>query len=46
MIIYSEALKEKAPPNAEEGLEADDRLPELSARIRQHAAEGMKIERR
>ena len=46
MIIYGEALHEKAPPNSEEGLEADDPLPELSARIRQHAAEGMKIERR
>lgn len=46
MIIYGEALHEKAPPNSEEGLAADDPLPELSARIRQHAMEGMKIVRR
>lgn len=46
MIIYGEALQEKAPPNSEEGLEADGPLPELSSRIRQHAMEGMKIERR
>lgn len=46
MIIYGEALHEKAPPNSEEGLEADGPLPELSTRIRQHAMEGMKAERR
>ncbi len=44
MIIYGEALNEKAPPNSAEGLEADDPLPELSAQVRQHAAEGMKIQ--
>jgi hypothetical protein len=46
MIIYGEALHEKAPPNSEAGLEADGPMPELSARIRQHAMEGMKIVRR
>jgi hypothetical protein len=46
MIIYGEALEGKAPPNAEEGLAADDQLPELSARVRQHAVEGMKLARR
>ncbi|MGZ4860247.1 MAG: hypothetical protein ACXV8M_11875 [Candidatus Angelobacter sp.] len=46
MIIYGEALDGKAPPNSEEGLPADDQLPELAARVRQHAVEGMKIERR
>jgi hypothetical protein len=46
MIIYGEALKEKAPAKAEEGLPADDQFPELAARVRQHALEGMKIERR
>jgi hypothetical protein len=45
MIIYGEALDGKAPPNSEEGLEADDQLPELAASVRKHAAEGMKIER-
>jgi hypothetical protein len=48
MIIYGEALDrdEKVPPNSEEGLEADAQLPGLAARIRQHAMEGIKIERR
>ena len=46
MIIYGEALDGKAPPNSEEGFAADDQLPELAARVRQHATEGMKIERR
>jgi hypothetical protein len=46
MIIYGEALEGKAPPNSEEGLAADDQLPELSARVRQHAVEGMKLARR
>ena len=44
MIIYGEALNGKAPPNSEDGLEADDQLPELAARVRQHAIEGMKIQ--
>jgi hypothetical protein len=46
MIIYGEALNGKAPPNSDEGLPADDQFPELAARVRQHAVEGMKIERR
>jgi hypothetical protein len=46
MIIYGEALKEKAPPNSAEGLPADDQVPELSAGVRQHALEGIKIEQR
>jgi hypothetical protein len=46
MIIYGEALEGKAPPNSEEGLAADDQLPDLAASVRQHAIEGMKIERR
>jgi len=46
MIIYGEALNAKAPPKSEEGLAADDQFPELSAQVRQHAMEGMKIERR
>ena len=46
MIIYGEALDGKAPPNSEEGLEADDKLPELASGLLKHAAEGMKIERR
>ena len=45
MIIYGEALNGKAPPNSDEGLEADDQLPELAASVRKHAMEGMKIER-
>jgi hypothetical protein len=45
MIIYGEALDSKAPPNFEEGLSADDQFPELAARVRQHAMEGMKIQR-
>jgi hypothetical protein len=44
MIIYGEALSGKAPPNSEEGLEADDQLPELAASVRKHAVEGMKIQ--
>jgi hypothetical protein len=46
MIIYGEALDTKAPPNSQEGVPADDQLPELAARVRQHAVAGMKIERR
>lgn len=44
MIIYGEALEGKAPQNAEEGLEADDKFPELASRLLKHATEGMKIE--
>ncbi len=46
MVIYGEALDGKAPPNSEEGIAADDQFPELAARVRQHAIDGMKIERR
>jgi hypothetical protein len=46
MIIYGEALDTKAPPNSEEGVPVDDQLPELATRVRQHAMEGIKIERR
>jgi hypothetical protein len=46
MIIYGEALDTKAPPKSEEGLPADEQFPELAARVRRHALEGMKIERR
>jgi len=45
MIIYGEALEEKAPPNAEDGLEADDKFPELALSLRKHAEEGMKIQK-
>ena len=45
MIIYGEALGEKAPPGVEQGLPADDKFPHLAARLRKHVLEGMKIER-
>lgn len=45
MIIYGEALGEKAPPGAEQGLQADEKLPEVAARLRKHVLEGMKIKR-
>ena len=46
MIIYGEALDPKTAPDSKEGLAADDLFPELAARVRQHAMEGMKILRR
>lgn len=46
MIIYGEALEEKAPPNAEDGLEADDKFPELALSLRKHAEEGMKLKKK
>jgi len=45
MIIYGEALEAKAPPNSEEGIEADDKFPEVASSLLKHATEGMKIER-
>ena len=45
MIIYGEALGEKAPPGVEQGLPADDKFPHLAACLRKHVLEGMKIER-
>ena len=45
MIIYGEALEAKAPPNSEEGIEADDKFPEVASSLLKHATAGMKIER-
>jgi hypothetical protein len=45
MIIYGEALGEKAPVGAEQGLPADEKFPDLAARLRKHVLEGMKMER-
>jgi hypothetical protein len=45
MIIYGEALGDKAPPGAEHGFPADEKLPELAARLRRHVLQEMKIEK-
>jgi len=46
MIIYGEAVSDQDAAGAPAGISADDKLPELAAKMRQHAGEGMKIEKR
>ena len=46
MIIYGEALEEKAAAGSADGVSADDQSPEIATRLRQHALEGMKIQKR
>jgi len=46
MIIYGEAVSEKDAAGAQDGISADDKLPEIAAKIRAHADAGMKIEKK
>jgi len=46
MIIYGEAVSDKDAAGAQEGISADDKMPELAAKIGEHADAGMKIEKR
>jgi hypothetical protein len=46
MIIYGEAIEPAAARESSQGLAADDQFPELATRVRQHAVEGIKVERR
>ena len=46
MIIYGEALEDKAAAGSADGVSADEQAPEIALRLRQHALEAMKIQKR